>query len=365
LTRASLVPARLQQAPVAALAQRASKKRKETTELAQQDFTSNTAVSASAVGSMTAGKKTAKGAGNGKGAKRAKKNDEDDGTPATAEASGSGSGSNAPAAEAPVPAKKEPKKSTAVYVSGLPLDVTASELASVFSKCGILLLGPSDEPRIKLYSDEAGKPKGEALVMYFKESSVELAERVMDDTEFRLGQGGRMRVRRAEWGDGGGAGEEKKEGGGGGEGEKGKGKEKKRMTEEEKRALHARMRKMESSVALIPSLVLCRSLCLLTHPLRLSTLSHGQIPHRMGFRLRRRRQPHPFLLIDSPRQPERPAGDPSPDVYARRARGGRDAAARSQGGGARGGGDDGRGDQRPGLGCTPALLCLPLLSCRG
>lgn len=215
----------LPQAPVAALAARESKKRKEKPEL---DFTSNTAVSSSAQGSMTASKAAPKG----KGAKKARTDN--------AEASGSGTSSSA-AVPAPAP-KKEPKKSTAVYITGLPLDVTAAEIAGVFSKCGIILLGADNAPRVKLYSDPAGNFRGEALVMYFKESSVDLAEQVMDDTEFRLGGGGRMHVKRAEW-----SSDDKKDAAAPGDEPKEK---KKKMSEEEKRALHARMRKMESCVRL-------------------------------------------------------------------------------------------------------------------
>lgn len=205
---------------------------------------------------MTAGKAVKGGGKTGaKGGNKRVRTADDGGSGAaeglSAEASSS-SGSALSTSDASLsapPVKKEPKKSTAVYVTGLPLDTTSAEIASVFSKCGIILLGADDLPRVKLYNDvKTGAFKGEALVMYFKESSVELAERVMDDTEFRLGQSGRMRVKRAEWGDGdgGGDGESKADAG------KEKSREKKRMTEEEKRALHARMRKMESSVTPFP-----------------------------------------------------------------------------------------------------------------
>lgn len=92
-----------------------------------------------------------------------------------------------------------------------------------------------------MYNDEAtGRFKGEALVMYYKETSVELAITVLDDTELRLGSTGegRMKVRRAEWGD-----TEKKVG------EDGQvietKKEKKRLTEGEKKELNRRMKRME------------------------------------------------------------------------------------------------------------------------
>ena len=85
--------------------------------------------------------------------------------------------------------------------------------------------------------------------MYFKETSVDLAITVLDDTELRLGAGeGRMKVKRAEWGDGwsGGA---TAAAGGGAEGEEGgakvEKKQKKKMTPAEQKELNRRIRKME------------------------------------------------------------------------------------------------------------------------
>lgn len=85
-------------------------------------------------------------------------------------------------------------------MSNLPPDTTSEQLASVFSKAGVLLIGDNGEPRIKLYYDDSGKFKGEALVMYFKEGSVDLAITLLDDTELEFGAGcGNMRVREAEY----------------------------------------------------------------------------------------------------------------------------------------------------------------------
>ena len=92
-----------------------------------------------------------------------------------------------------------PKK-TAVWVSNLPPNATPAKIASVFSKAGVLLIGDDGEPRIKLYYDDDGNFKGEALVMYFKEGSVTLAETLLDDTELELGGGhGNMKVKVAEY----------------------------------------------------------------------------------------------------------------------------------------------------------------------
>ena len=84
----------------------------------------------------------------------------------------------------------------------------------MFSKAGLILEDAEGEPKIKLYKDEKGRFKGEALVVYLKEESVELATRLFDETELVLGSGeGEMRVKKAEW-------EKKAEGEGNEEGKK-------------------------------------------------------------------------------------------------------------------------------------------------
>ncbi|KAH6577597.1 hypothetical protein BASA62_000797 [Batrachochytrium salamandrivorans] len=87
---------------------------------------------------------------------------------------------------------------TAVYVTGLPHDATVDELVVVFSKCGLILEDPvSATPKIKLYSDAAGVFKGDALVIFFKEESVQLAVDLLDDTLLREDDGVRIHVQKA------------------------------------------------------------------------------------------------------------------------------------------------------------------------
>lgn len=95
------------------------------------------------------------------------------------------------------------RRNTAVYVTSLPLDVTVPEVKSVFSRCGLIAEEiDSGKPRIKLYEDEAGVFKGDALIVFFREESVSLAVTLLDDTDFRLGESGpngKMTVKEAEF----------------------------------------------------------------------------------------------------------------------------------------------------------------------
>ncbi len=97
-----------------------------------------------------------------------------------------------------------PKQNTAIYVTGLPLDVTADEVAELFSrKCGVIAEEiDSGRPRIKLYTDAKGHFKGDALIDFFKPQSVDMAIMLLDDTTFHFSKSdlgsGRMRVQEAD-----------------------------------------------------------------------------------------------------------------------------------------------------------------------
>lgn len=80
------------------------------------------------------------------------------------------------------------RPNTAVYVTGLPEDITEQELEEYFSKCGVIMVDLSTSvPRVKIYRDEAGKVKGDGLVVYFRPESVGLATMLLDGTELRPG----------------------------------------------------------------------------------------------------------------------------------------------------------------------------------
>ncbi|OLN88739.1 Splicing factor U2AF-associated protein 2 [Colletotrichum chlorophyti] len=116
--------------------------------------------------------------------------------------SGNGNGRNRPAKKAkPARAPPQPRQNTAVYVTGLPADATVDEVHDLFSrKAGVIAEEiDSGRPRIKMYTDEGGNFKGDALVVFFKPQSVEMAIMLLDDTEFRFEPGApKMRVQAAE-----------------------------------------------------------------------------------------------------------------------------------------------------------------------
>lgn len=66
------------------------------------------------------------------------------------------------------------------------------EVYDLFSKKGGVIAEEIDsgKPRIKLYTDEQGNFKGDALVVFFKPQSVEMAVMLLDETDFRYTDSG-------------------------------------------------------------------------------------------------------------------------------------------------------------------------------
>ena len=73
------------------------------------------------------------------------------------------------------------KENPYIYVSGLPTDVSESELHDFFKKCGVFKLDPlTGQDQIKLYRDTAGVLKGDARIGFAKHESVETAIQMLD-----------------------------------------------------------------------------------------------------------------------------------------------------------------------------------------
>jgi HIV Tat-specific factor 1 len=85
-------------------------------------------------------------------------------------------------------ANKKPKvqENRAIYVTNLPRDTNEHEIEDEFKKYGIIDQGADGNKRIKMYKDDEGNFNGEALIVYFRKDSVELAIRMMDDYFFRI-----------------------------------------------------------------------------------------------------------------------------------------------------------------------------------
>ena len=83
--------------------------------------------------------------------------------------------------------QKTNRKNTSIYIKGLPNDVTVDELKDYFDRCGLIMesLYAEGQPRIKVYLDEEGNPKGDALITFLMEESVELAITLFDQSQFR------------------------------------------------------------------------------------------------------------------------------------------------------------------------------------
>eukprot|EP01024_Parvocaulis_polyphysoides_P074581 TRINITY_DN9621_c0_g1_i2.p1 TRINITY_DN9621_c0_g1~~TRINITY_DN9621_c0_g1_i2.p1 ORF type:complete len:296 (-),score=33.73 TRINITY_DN9621_c0_g1_i2:305-1069(-) len=61
------------------------------------------------------------------------------------------------------------------------------EMFATFSKCGIIKEDDNGQPMIKLYRErESGEVKGDGLVTYLKQASVDLACQILDGAPFRI-----------------------------------------------------------------------------------------------------------------------------------------------------------------------------------
>lgn len=72
-----------------------------------------------------------------------------------------------------------------VYITGLPSDVTVEELIEYFAACGVIKPDLKGTPRVKVYRNPSGVPKGDGLVCFAHEASVNLAITLHDGAQFR------------------------------------------------------------------------------------------------------------------------------------------------------------------------------------
>jgi HIV Tat-specific factor 1 len=80
-----------------------------------------------------------------------------------------------------------PKVNSNIYITDLPKDITEAELVEMFSKCGFIRKDEKGKPKIKLYKDESGKLKGDGLISFLREESVQIAIDLYNDFEIKPG----------------------------------------------------------------------------------------------------------------------------------------------------------------------------------
>lgn len=80
------------------------------------------------------------------------------------------------------------KVNKAIYAKGLPKDVTEEEFLSFFGRAGVLKKDPDTGKEVyKLYRDEEGNVKGDALITYFRPESVAQAFALLHEAPIRPG----------------------------------------------------------------------------------------------------------------------------------------------------------------------------------
>mmetsp|Transcript_6502 Transcript_6502/g.10005 ORF Transcript_6502/g.10005 Transcript_6502/m.10005 type:complete len:457 (-) Transcript_6502:69-1439(-) len=88
---------------------------------------------------------------------------------------------------------------TAVYITGIPLDSNESEVALAFSRCGIIRRNEqSGEPNVRLYRDTLGNLKGDGIVIFLQRPSVDLAIELLNGTPLRPGGSPLLKVEPAD-----------------------------------------------------------------------------------------------------------------------------------------------------------------------
>jgi len=81
------------------------------------------------------------------------------------------------------------KRNSNIYVNGLPKDVSLDEIKKFFTRAGVIRFDiETGDERIKLYKDrDTGVLKGDALISYANEESVDIATNILSGKEIRPG----------------------------------------------------------------------------------------------------------------------------------------------------------------------------------
>ena len=73
-----------------------------------------------------------------------------------------------------------------IYITGLPKDITVEELEENFAKCGAIRMDPNTGGnKIKIYQNEDGTVKGDALISFERLESVETAIEMLHESNIR------------------------------------------------------------------------------------------------------------------------------------------------------------------------------------
>jgi HIV Tat-specific factor 1 len=81
-----------------------------------------------------------------------------------------------------------PKVNSNVYVNNLPKDITELEIVEYFSRCGFIRKDQrTGDYKVKLYKNEKGINKGDALISFLREESVTMAIDLLNQSEIRPG----------------------------------------------------------------------------------------------------------------------------------------------------------------------------------
>ncbi|KAF1994611.1 hypothetical protein P154DRAFT_27248 [Amniculicola lignicola CBS 123094] len=88
----------------------------------------------------------------------------------------------------------------AIYVIGIPKDANREEIEDEFGRfCGIIDVGADQKKRVKMYYNDDGTFKGEALIVFLRPESITSALNLMDDQPLRYGGTEKLQIQEADF----------------------------------------------------------------------------------------------------------------------------------------------------------------------